>query len=347
MQNILIRYKPRIDAALINLLSNQKESLRKVNYWGEDTIENLIPFVTAGKSIRGSLVLFSYELFGEQLSQKEIDVAAIIELIHASLLVHDDIMDQDHMRRGNKSIFAQYQEILKNKKVHDALRLGESMAICVGDLGFFIAFNLLSRIMITSKASIAITEKISHELSLVGIAQMQDIDSSIRTEKEILSLYTFKTARYTFSLPLAIGAILSNRSISTIKQLEILGEHLGILFQIVDDELNLFGDNKLTGKPVGSDLREHKQTLYYYYAKKLLPKNIWDELRSMTSGNLSADKLGKIKTLFQSHGIMDQVEKKKRELFQLTLSDINSLHLSEDKKGQIHQLSSLLLTRTK
>lgn len=347
MQTILTRYKPRIDAALVNLLSKQKESLKKVNIWGGDAIEKLIPFVTSGKTIRGSLVLFSYELFGGKIHDSVVDVAAALELLHSSLLIHDDIMDRDQLRRGNKSIYVQYQELFKKKNVHDPTHAGISLGICAGDLGFFIAFSTISILPISATLRCKLLHELSTELSHVGVAQMQDVDTSRRTESEILSLYKYKTARYTFSLPLAIGGILAQQSASTIKQLEALGEHLGILFQIVDDELNLFGDTKTTGKPVGSDLREHKQTLYYYYAKKLLPKDIWKEIEAITSRNLSTNERNRIKTSFQTYGIIDRVDKKKRELINQTKKDILSLHLTKAKKETLTQLSFLLLTRTK
>ncbi len=347
MQTILTRYKPQIDASLIKLLSKHKKSLTEVNYWGEDVIERLIPLATSGKTIRGSLVLFAYELFGEKIHDSVIEVAAIIELLHTSLLIHDDIMDGDKIRRGKQSIYVQYQELCAHKNVPNALHIGKSMGICTGDLGFFIAFSTLSSLSISANMRLSLLHILSRELSFVGVAQMQDIDISARTENEILSLYKYKTARYTFSLPLAVGGILAQQSASTIKQLEILGEHLGILFQIVDDQLNLFGDAKTTGKPVGSDLRERKQTLYYYYARKFLPKNIWEEIETTTAKDLSENEHSRIITLFQTYGIMDEVEKKKRKLSHQTEKDISSLRLSEDKKELFRKLSSLLLARTK
>lgn len=74
-----------------------------------------------------------------------------------------------------------------------------------------------------------------------------------------------KTARYTFSLPFMLASKRAKTSQTEQSQLEQLGECIGLLYQVRDDELNLFGDSKSTGKPVGSDIRERKKTLYYIY----------------------------------------------------------------------------------
>ena len=84
-------------------------------------------------------------------------------------------------------------------------------------------------------------------------------------EKAVLDLYRYKTGRYTFSLPLMMGATLAGSDAATLAKLERLGEDLGILFQLKDDEIGIFGDEAETGKPIGSDIREGKKTLFYVY----------------------------------------------------------------------------------
>ena len=80
-----------------------------------------------------------------------------------------------------------------------------------------------------------------------------------------MTLYRFKTARYTFSVPFATGSILAGKNEPLTDTLFTLGEHFGIIYQLVDDTIGLFGKAKDTGKPVGSDLQEKKQTLLLHY----------------------------------------------------------------------------------
>ena len=109
----------------------------------------------------------------------------------------------------------------------------------------------------------------SHELTLVGLAQMGDVhNGGVAIDvglPEIIQLYRFKTGRYTFSLPLMAGAICAGAAAANLPVLGELGELFGIIFQIKDDDLGLFGTTARTGKPVGSDIREDKKTLHRHY----------------------------------------------------------------------------------
>ncbi len=115
---------------------------------------------------------------------------------------------------------------------------------------------------------------LSRELQLVGQAQMIDVRfGQINYEptfNEIIQVYKYKTARYSFVLPFLIGAVLAG--VNNTQKLEKLGEELGIIFQLKDDDLGLTGDEKVTGKQLGSDIKENKKTLYRYYLYKLASK---------------------------------------------------------------------------
>ena len=115
----------------------------------------------------------------------------------------------------------------------------------------FLAFEQLS--FLKSSHVSQIISLASREFAAVTIAQQFDIASSYlshqSTKDEIISLYRTKTARYTFSLPLMMGALLANVDDKTLKTLEAFGEAAGILFQIRDDELSIIGDPKKTASP--------------------------------------------------------------------------------------------------
>ncbi|HEB30197.1 MAG TPA: polyprenyl synthetase family protein [Spirochaetes bacterium] len=266
------KYRASIEESIIAFLTKKKDELSSVNIWGEDLMRRFSGFAGQGKMIRGGLVILSYLMYKGNDPGWIVKTASAVELIHSSLLIHDDIMDRDYVRRGEKTLFAQYQELGENEKYHDPVHFGESFGICAGDIGFFLAFEILSEVDIYPEAKGKIFNLWSKELTLVGLAQMQDVYFSISNlepgEDEILDLYRFKTARYTFSLPLMTGAILAGQDTKTALHLEKLGECIGIIFQIKDDELGLFGDEKEIGKPVGTDIEEGKKTIYSHYLLK-------------------------------------------------------------------------------
>jgi geranylgeranyl diphosphate synthase type I len=260
LANILM-YKSLVDRRLKDFLTQKSDELSRVNRWGSDVTRRLLPFVVSGKTVRGSLVPYSHMLFNQHIHDYVFSVAASMELMHAGLLIHDDIMDRDKLRRGAPSIHEQYADLEKKRGVADFEHFGLSMGINAADLCFFMAFELLAKVPETFH----LTHLVSRELQLVVIAQMQDVESGAGrkqlTPDSVMSLYRYKTARYTFSLSMIVGATLAGVSETVIQSLDRFGESLGLLYQIRDDELSVDGDTKKTGKPVGSDERNAKQTL--------------------------------------------------------------------------------------
>jgi geranylgeranyl pyrophosphate synthase len=112
------------------------------------------------------------------------------------------------------------------------------MAMCVGDILFFLAIELLGSIKTDTITLGRILRLVGREFQSVGVAQMADVAKTTTTTEDILSLYTFKTARYTFALPLMLGATLAGTTKETLKYLESFGVSAGILFQIRDDMLD-------------------------------------------------------------------------------------------------------------
>lgn len=216
----LQRYKQEVDEFLASFLSSKQKDFAKVNAWGPDAIEKIQSVVSEGKTIRGSLVLFIHDAMKGKNRTAAVRVAASYELIQTGLIVHDDIMDHDVIRRGKPALYVQYKS--------------EALAMCVGDLLFFLAHELLSETNVQS-----VSDQIFQE---VCVAQMQDVSlkrkKTLPIKDEVRSLYLYKTARYTFSLPMMAAAILARSDKKTVDALEKLGEAMGLLFQIRDDELD-------------------------------------------------------------------------------------------------------------
>lgn len=248
--NSILLHKKDIDDRLVSYLTKKKKLLSQINSYGGDVINRLILFTTSGKSTRGSLSVYTYRLFTHNETSNIYDAAAALELYHSGFLIHDDIMDEDRLRRGRKSIWEQYRHITHSKYK------GMSQAINAGDLCFFLAQELLSDTDLSIFTA--------REFAYVVIAQMQDVENTkgkIVTSDEIVTLYRYKTARYTFSLSMTVGARLAGVERVTIETLQRLGESMGLLYQIRDDELSIYGNSAITGKPLYSDIRNEKQTL--------------------------------------------------------------------------------------
>jgi geranylgeranyl diphosphate synthase type I len=265
---IVTKHKPAIDAYLTQILTDYQSNLINRS-WSDQVFSYLSQFVSKGKSIRGALLLETAELIQPGLSSSIMPLAALVELMHSGLLIHDDIMDQDDNRRGLPTFHAQFTDVASHKKYKKPHLFGTSLAICVGDIAFFLGIAELAKVNLPPVRLAKLKTFILNEYVDVGLAQMKDVEfghsSNDFSLDEIEEVYLYKTARYTFSLPLVIGGFCAHLTQSELNHLEKIGELIGIIFQIRDDYLALFGNTQVTGKSVGNDITENKKTIYHHY----------------------------------------------------------------------------------
>ncbi|PKL06910.1 MAG: hypothetical protein CVV53_01910 [Spirochaetae bacterium HGW-Spirochaetae-9] len=260
-------------------------------------------YVLSGKMLRGTLACMGAELFsaGHNLNHDAIRLASALEFFQAGLLVHDDIMDKDEIRRGNPTMHKIFEQKEAQTENEDTAALGEAIGICIGDIYYFIAWKLISLI------SYRLGERFARELVDVCLAQIKDVrlgtHKAFPSLSEVLEVYAYKTARYTMCLPLCAGAAIAGRS-DAIPALEELGLNLGLLFQLQDDYLGLFGDVEALGKPVGSDIREGKKTPFMILLTQRL--NDHEKLRFdaiFANPALERKDIDYIRCLVTAHGV--------------------------------------------
>lgn len=231
--------------------------------WQKDVHRRLGEFVSDGKIIRGCLTLYTQQIFDPDRKINGLPLSCAFELVQAAFLIHDDIMDRDEVRRGESSLYVQYKNKCESDNLPDALHKGLSLAICAGDAAIFLAYEQIGRLECNAETKDKLIQLLSSDWQRVCCGQMQDIwlSGKVRARKEeVLRMYTDKTARYTFSLPLVAGGILTKQTTRVIRILSDLGEKIGLVFQLRDDELNFRGNPGITGKPLGSDSKNNKLT---------------------------------------------------------------------------------------
>ncbi len=257
----------RLRRDLDEFLAAKRGDLAGLRPWGSDVLRRLGAFARKGKMLRGGLVALGCEMAGGRAgAAAAVRAGTAFELIQSGLLIHDDIMDRDARRRGGPSIHAQYARLAPRPGGAEADHFGTSMAICAGEIAVFLAFEALAGVPGPPKRVTAVQKLFAAEFGRVGLGQMLDIEAGAArkrlSERKVLGIYRAKTARYSFGLPLAAGWILGGGWPGALPALERLGVDLGLVFQIKDDEIGLFGSAATTGKPVGSDIRQGKMTLY-------------------------------------------------------------------------------------
>ncbi len=346
------RRKESVTKFIDVFLQEKMREFSRVNSWGKDALIRLAPFVQSGKMIRSGLVCLGYEMCRGKTSPVIFPAAAAVEFIQTALLIHDDIIDRDNYRRGLPSLFFQYAQRGEKEGVTDPIHFGDGMAICLGDIGFFLAFELFSELKVARAIKESIIRFWSQELCYVGLAQMQDLyfgeTSTKIAAKDILQLYLYKTARYSFSLPLKTGGILGGADPELLAGLERCGNAFGLLFQLKDDELGLYGSEKELGKPVGSDLKECKKTLHYYYLRQKAGVKDVERFESICGNdNLSLGMVQEVRDMMKKYGV-DKVIGDRMDSLQKELErEITGLDIPEKYRDTFYELLEFSLKREK
>lgn len=217
------------------------------------------------KRLRASLMITGYEILGGDDFEKILDASLSIELVHTALLIHDDIMDQDEMRRGGLTTHKQYErEHRRYLNRCDPTHYGISQALNTGDIALLLGHQILAQSDFEPEIRLKAVERLLSGAIHTGYGQGFDMYLEAKgkaSQSDILDLHTAKTAIYTYENPLYIGAILANAEKKDLKALSRFAIPAGIGFQLQDDILGLFGNPEKTGKAADSDLRQGKMTL--------------------------------------------------------------------------------------
>ena len=338
-----------IEDSLRSFLHSQKEEVIPNALKKQEIIESLEEFVFKGKLIRGTLFLLTIELLGGEISKEHIDIACAIELVHSALLIQDDIIDNDLVRRGGKTIYAVYEAKGRERKAINPKHFGISIAILVADVAMYLAMELISNF---SGSQISkLLKYFSHEIKIVALAE--GIDSEFgqtpeeATREAIQTVYTFKTARYTFSMPFAMACIVMQVDEPRKKEFEKLGELVGTIFQIKDDTIGLMGEESVIGKPIGSDVRENKKTLIrYLLLKKVNPSE--KEIISKYFGdeNLTVEQLEYIKELIKKYQIIEELNRTIEATMEQAWTIFTNIEGEESFKDTLKSLLEFNLRRS-
>lgn len=298
--------------------------------------------ISGGKMIRGTLVKLGYELAQSRSNEHILQPAVAFELLHSALLAHDDIIDVSETRRGKPTIY----------KALGGNHYGISQTICLGDLGFFLATKLLSESNFSSELKTKAIAVFSDTVITTLLGEMLDVElphlKKERRENDALTIHRFKTASYTIVAPLSVGAILGNVSPKLLYRLKEFGEYVGLAFQIQDDILGVFGNEKSLGKSVKSDIEEGKNTLLITYALQHANGSNRQFLREhYGNGKINNVQHQEIRRIFRQTGALDYSRSKAQDYVREAKEIVPLITKSEKIASLLHGLSDLVVTRKK
>jgi geranylgeranyl diphosphate synthase, type I len=216
-----------------------------------DAVRSLV--TRGGKRLRAALLAASYEGCGGEGGLLAVVAAgAALELLQAYLLIHDDWMDGDDVRRGGPSVPAMMRERLPQH--------ADAASILAGDLAAAWAQEALLELELPPARVLHAARELAQVQHEVIHGQVLDVCSCAADALEVEALHALKTASYSVRGPVVMGARLAGASEAQVTALAAFAVPLGVAFQLRDDVLGTFGDARTTGKPAGGDLRKGKRT---------------------------------------------------------------------------------------
>ncbi len=222
------------------------------------------------KRLRGMLAVIAYEMFGGANHLVAIDLALAMELAQSYLLIVDDVIDHSLTRRGGPTVNREYARMMHCDYPGKSLRHEADMvAIVIGELAQHLASAVLNGIDAPAARIIKVEQLFHTNLAATGHGQIDDLLGSLgqpHNIAETLAVYLRKTCYYTFINPLQTGAALAGAGKNDLAVLYEFGKYAGIAFQLQDDDIGMFGDERSSGKSNLDDLREGKMTVLVRHA---------------------------------------------------------------------------------
>lgn len=279
-------FKSQIDSAIAEELERRLVEVREISPHLVPIIEAMKELSVGGKRLRGLLLILGYQQTGKEMNNEAIRAASAVELFHLGLMIQDDVMDRDEMRRGVSTIHTRYED----------KHLGETIATLAGDYTYGWCSEILSSLQLDPAMVNQAMQVWSKYFVRVGYGQTLD-SMAIADNETILKILSIKSGEYSCIMPLLIGATLGGGGDQVLlSRLEQYGMELGHVFQLRDDWLGMYGDPDKTGKPVGHDKREGKHTYAVLYGQEKTESEI---ARHLADGLLLAEDSAIMKELLQ------------------------------------------------
>ncbi|MEO6828013.1 MAG: polyprenyl synthetase family protein [Microbacteriaceae bacterium] len=303
-----------------------------------------------GKKIRPALVVNTHRALAGSNDHDAIVVATAFELLHTAFLLHDDVIDEDTVRRGRPNLAGRFSEQASNRGVDEARATtwGQASAILAGDLLIHSAQNMVARLNLPQQRRIALLDLLEESTFVTVAGELADVAFSTNVAvpvlSQVLAMTQWKTAHYSFQAPLQAGAILAGASAETTSLLSEFGRLVGIAFQLRDDILGLFGTGQAIGKSVVSDLREGKLTPLMFHAQQISSTN---ELRDIIAQeNITDADAERVRHLVELSGARAFIENLTNDYAQAAVDVIQSAAIPATLRAQLRDVAQTARDRT-
>ncbi len=303
--------RPTTDQALDRLLVEGRARAAAIDSDHARLWDALVTATKGGKRFRPALVTTTHEALGGTSPRAAVEIGAAVELLHTAFVIHDDVIDGDHVRRGRPNVSGTFHNdaLTSGASPDDADALGRTAGILAGDLALAAAIRAVATCGASPERTHRLLDLFDAALHVTAAGELADVRLSLNLApaslSEALTVAEQKTSAYSFSLPFQAGAVLAGADEATISKLGEAGRVLGIAFQLFDDLLGAFGDPTRTGKSTTSDLRTGKQTPLLAHARSS-PQ--WGQISTFVGRDLADSELDEVRRLLTTSGSRRFVE---------------------------------------
>ncbi len=288
-----------------------------------------------GKRIRPRLVMAAAELFGRKAEEVK-HVAAAFEMLHNFTLIHDDIMDEAPIRRGQPTVYKQWNS---------------NIAILAGDALAIMALQELLKAPCDDATKIKISDLFARTSLEICEGQQYDLDFETLEDVSIddyIKMIRLKTAVMLAGC-LKSGAIFAHASEADQQAMYDFGINIGIAFQLKDDILDLYSDTQVFGKIQGGDIKENKKTYLYLTALQLAD----DEQRQTLKKYFAStdfdfeQKLKDVKNIYEQLHVKEKTEQKITQYVDAAIEALNAVSVGKENKEELYKLAKSAVFRNK
>jgi geranylgeranyl diphosphate synthase type I len=344
-------YRQRADRRLAELMTESGSSIAGLPFNIQRYYRDLEEYVLrGGKRFRGALVALGIDALGANVDAA-FDATLSFELLHASLLALDDIMDRDELRRGGQALHVAAAQTARELYASDPTHRGLSATLLLSLFAQTQSFDAVARVPISEAAKARALAYLNRVLQGVTVGQLLDVcaaDAKAATAEDVSAIHQRKTGLYTTEGPLVLGALLTGvtESDPRVVALKNYARPLGEAFQLVDDVLGVVGDVEQTGKQTASDLREAKRTAVIEEALARAREADRQRLLSTLGQSLDAEAAGWVRRLLAETGAVEAVLGRARSLAAAAQQALESASFGAKTRKLLAGLAALVVTRS-
>ena len=344
-------FRADVEAALSVFVDQQAELLEPLGDDAARVMDAARRAVSGGKRLRAAFCWWGYQAVRADVQDDRtlVRAAASLELLHASALVHDDLMDASDTRRGRPSTHRGFEALHREQGWSGSPeQYGAAAAILLGDLLLSWSDELLRRCGLPHDLVRDALGFVDLTRSEVITGQFLDVSVQARGASDVeqaMRVLRYKSAKYSVERPLHIGAALAGADPVLHEALTGFGLPLGEAFQLRDDLLGVYGDPVVTGKPAGDDLTEGKRTVLVALALERAPAADARRLDGALGSALSLEEIEDLRKVISDAGADAEVERRITELTLMALSALDASPVTDEARTVLRELAQAATQR--